>query len=243
VEIEVGDDGAVRILALNRPARLNAFTASAYREFTEALAAASADENVTVVVLVGNGPAFCAGADVKALADERTDTVEMGAAFGATLDELMSFPKPLIAAVHGAAVGFGFTLLLHCDIVLVAEDARLRAPFTMLQTAPEAGSSWLLPRAIGLQRAAELLLTSRWITAAEAVDFGLASRVCAPHALRDEALQLAHSIAQHGPAPTQAAKRLLRHGRADHVRAAMARELDETRRLSQTGSPLWGRRD
>lgn len=239
--MQATDDGPVRILALNRPDRLNAFTAAAYRDFAGQLSAAAADENVVVAVLVGNGPAFCAGADVKALIDEHTDAADMGVAFDALLDELIAFPKPLIAAVHGVAVGFGMTLLLHCDIVLVAEDARLRAPFTMLQTVPEAGSSWLLPRAIGAQRAAELILTSRWITAAEAVEFGLAARACRPAALRDEALHTARTIADHGPAATRAAKALLRHPNADTIRAAMARERHAAQQLSQSVAPRWGR--
>lgn len=239
--INVTDDGPVRILTLDRPERLNAFTAASYRLLTEHLAAAAADGGVVVTLLAGNGRAFCAGADVKALRDEGTDTADMGVAFDSALDALMTFPKPLLAAVHGSAVGFGFTLLLHCDIVLVAENARLRAPFTLLQTAPEAGSSWLLPRAIGPQRAAELLLTSRWVTAAEAVEYGLAARVCADATVRDDGLALAHSIAEHGGPATRVAKRLLRDGSVAPVRAAVARELDAARELNEHRAPQWGR--
>lgn len=86
-------------------------------------------------------------------------------------------------------------MLLHCDIALVADDARLRLPFTSLGTTPEAGSSWLLPRAIGRQRVADLLLSSRWVVGREAVDLGLAARCVPPDALQDEARALAHEIA------------------------------------------------
>ena len=91
------------------------------------------------------------------------------------LDALIDCRTPIVAAVHGPAVGFGATLLLHCDVVVVAHDARLRFPFTQLGTAPEAGSSALLPAAIGAQRAAEILLTSRWVSGDEAAAIGLAA--------------------------------------------------------------------
>jgi enoyl-CoA hydratase/carnithine racemase len=240
--IKVTDDGPVRILTLDRPDRLNAFTAQSYRLLAQHLTAAAADDNVVVTLLAGNGRGFCAGADVKALMDEATDTADMGVAFDTVLDALMTFPKPLVAAVHGSAVGFGFTMLLHCDVVLVSESARLRAPFTLLQTAPEAGSSWLLPRAIGPQRAAELLLTSRWLTAAEAVEFGVAARVCDDATLRDDGLALAHSIAEHGAAATQVTKRLLRDGSVERIRAAIGRELDGAGELNARRAPEWGRR-
>ncbi len=154
----------------------------------------------------------------------------------------MALDKPLVAAVQGPAVGFGATLLLHCDLVLVANDARLRFPFTFLQTSPEAASSVLLPLLAGPQRAAELLFTSRWVDSAEAVDLGLALRRCPPDRLGAEAITLADAVAAQPPVAVAAAKRLLRSGRADAVRAALARERNEAHRLSEALGPM-GPRD
>lgn len=169
--IEQRDEGKVRTLTLNRPDRLNAFTASSYQLLASMLDDAAAADDVAVVLLTGAGRAFCSGVDLSALSDAEDRPAEFGDAFDTLLENLLALPKPLVAAVHGVAVGIGFTLLLHCDVVLVADDTRLRAPFTQLGTAPEAGSSWL-PQVVGAQRAAELILTSRWLEAGEAVDWG-----------------------------------------------------------------------
>jgi len=169
------DDGPVRTLTLNRPTRLNAFTSASYRRLAQLLHDAGENPDVLVVVLRGHGRAFCSGVDVEELGVEGGEGGQkLGETFDALVKELLGFAKPLVAAVHGPAVGFGATILLHCDVVLVADDARLRFPFTSLSTAPEAGSSALLPAIVGPQRAAELLFTSRWIDAAEAVSYGLA---------------------------------------------------------------------
>jgi enoyl-CoA hydratase/carnithine racemase len=151
--------------------------------------------------------------------------------FDQLIDALMDYPKPLIAAVHGPAVGFGATMLLHCDLVLVADDARVRFPFTSLRTAPEAGSSALLPAAVGPQRAAELLFTSRWIGAEEVVDIGLALARYPREQLHGEARALAERIAQQPAAAVESVKRLLRADRTDMVRSASARERAEAQKL------------
>jgi len=229
----VGDDGAVRILMLNRPQRLNAFTAASYGSLARLLVEADGDARVHVVLLRGAGRAFSAGVDLDALRERPDAGAELGKTFDALLDALVSFHKPLLAAVHGPAVGFGATILLHCDLVLVADDARLRFPFTLLRTAPEAGSSVLLPSLTGPQRAAELLFTSRWVGGAQAVEMGLALRCCPPDRLAAEALELATAVAAQPPAAVAAAKQLLGAGRADAVRAALARERNEARHLSQ----------
>lgn len=229
------DDGPVRVLSLNRPTRLNSFTAASYRRLAELLNAAAEDPDVLVVVLRGEGRAFCSGVDLEALTGEGGR--ELGATFDALIDTLLDFAKPLVAAVHGPAVGFGATILLHCDAVLVAHDARLRFPFTSLGTAPEAGSSVLLPAAVGPQRAAELLFTSRWIDAAEAVTYGLALSSCPRDQLDADATGLAARIAEQPAASVIAAKRLLRLSRVELIRAAGIREREEAGRLSADFGP------
>jgi enoyl-CoA hydratase/carnithine racemase len=224
----ITDDGAVRTLTLHRPERLNAFTAEAYGALADAVLAADADDAVQVIVITGAGRAFSSGVDLDAFRSGDSET--FAREFVRLVDALIDCRKPVVAAVHGAAVGFGATMLLHCDIVVVAHDTRLRFPFTQLGTTPEAGSSALLPAVIGAQRAAEILLTSRWVSGDEAAAIGLAA-VAVP---ADEVLGRARAIAgaiteQHQPA-VLAAKRLLRASAAD-TRAAVARELDAGRAL------------
>ena len=224
------DHGAVRTLTLNRPTRLNAFTSASYRRLADLLREAGQDPAVLVVVLRGAGRAFSSGVDFEELSDERGGLV-LRDTFDVLIATLLDVDKPLLAAVHGPAVGFGATILLHCDLVVLADDARLRFPFTSLRTAPEAGSSALLPLTVGPQRAAELLFTSRWIGAAEAVDIGLALSSCPRERLDEEAGALAERVAQQ-PAPAVASvKRLLRTGWAELVAAASTRERAEAQHL------------
>jgi enoyl-CoA hydratase/carnithine racemase len=134
------------------------------------------------------------------------------------------FPKPLVAAVNGLAVGLGFTILAHCDLVLVADDARLRVPFAQLGVAPEAASSYLFPVRMGWQRAAQVFLTGDWVSARELVEMGLALRVCDAGTVLAESCALAERIAA-GPLPSlMATKRLMLAGRGDAVGAARQRE-------------------
>jgi enoyl-CoA hydratase/carnithine racemase len=238
------DDGAVRIITLNRPARLNAFTAQSYRSLADVLDTADRDPRVRVALLVGSGRAFSSGVDLDALTAAgaggaaREGRNEFAETFDRLLHCLMAFGKPLLAAVHGVAVGFGATILLHCDIVLVADDARLRMPFTDLGTTPEAGSSALLPMQVGPQHAADVLYTSRWVDGAEAVRIGLAARSYPADRLRDEAGQLAQEIAARPPEAVAAAKRLIRAGRAGTTQAALDREREESGRLHAVLGPL-----
>jgi enoyl-CoA hydratase/carnithine racemase len=239
------DEGPVRVITLNRPARLNAFTAESYQALADTLVAADQDPGVRVVLLVGAGRAFSSGVDLDALsaaaAGPDGDRDKFGTTFDRLLSSLMAFSKPLLAAVHGVAVGFGATILLHCDIVLVAEDARMRMPFTDLGTAPEAGSSALLPMLVGHQHAADVLYTSRWVDGPEAVQIGFAARTYPADRLRHEADALAGEIAARPPEAVVAAKRLIRAGRAELTQAALDREREASGRLHAVLGPL--RRD
>lgn len=217
----VADDGRVRTITLHRPERFNAFTAEAYDTLADALLTADSSEGVHAIVLTGAGPGFCSGVDLDAL--RSGDMAAFGRTFQRLLDALIDLRTPLVAAVHGPAVGFGATILLHCDVVVVADDARIRFPFTQLGTAPEAGSSLLLAAAIGAQRASEILLTSRWVSGAEAAAIGLATQSLPADAVLERALAIATSISEQHLDAVIAAKQLLRAGAAD-VRAAIARE-------------------
>jgi len=212
-------DGAVLVLTLNRPRQRNAFNRQMWHDLRDALRDAQDDASVHAVVVTGSPGAFSAGQDL----GEMTG-VDEDPGFGSFMDRLCVFDKPLLAAVNGVGVGIGLTLLLHCDVVLIADDARLRAPFVTLGVVPEAASSYLLPAVIGWQRAAEVLFTADWIDAARAVELGIASRRCSPETLLADVCALAARIAAQPPQAVQHTKRLLLATRAEQIRAARARE-------------------
>jgi enoyl-CoA hydratase/carnithine racemase len=229
----VDDTDRVRLLTLNRPDKANAFNERLYQAATSALADAAADDGISVVVFTGAGRVFGAGVDITEMtagipgADQEVATGERSAAgqvFDAFVNGLQTFPKPLVAAVNGAAVGIGFTMLLHCDLVLMSESARLRAPFTRMGVAPEAGSSYLLPQRMGRQQAALSLFTSEWIQPARAVECGLALQVCPADLLVTEALSLGARIAEHPLPSLMATKRLVIVSEHDDI--VRARQLE-----------------
>jgi enoyl-CoA hydratase/carnithine racemase len=225
VEIEDAAAG-VRVIAFNRPEARNAFDTALYQQCTAALRSADADETVGAVVLTGRGSAFTSGQDLAEMAAIATGTAVEGAgrSFMGLLDALIETSVPLLAAVNGVAVGLGFTLLAHCDIVLVDAAARLRVPFAELGVPAEAASSLLFPAAMGWQQAARVLLTSDWVDAAELVELGLALRTCEPGTVVDETVALAARIAAHPRAATRAIASLMRAARRDAVTEANRRE-------------------
>jgi enoyl-CoA hydratase/carnithine racemase len=213
----------VRLLTLDRPQALNAFDSPLYRAAGSALDAARSDDGVKVAVITGAGRAFSAGQDLDEMARLAAGE-QIDSGFPVLLDALQAFDKPLVAAVNGAAVGIGFTMLPHCDLVLAADGARFRTPFAEMGVPPEAASSYLFPARMGWQRAAEVLFTSPWLSAAEAVECGIALRVVPAGDLLAEALTLAGAIAA-APLPAlRAIKATMLAGRADAVAAARARE-------------------
>ena len=225
IEVEEAAPG-VRVIAFNRPAVRNAFDTAMYQEVTAALRAADGDETVGAVVLTGRGTAFTSGQDLAEMAAIATGTAVAGAGQGfmGLLECLIDLSVPLLAAVNGVAVGLGFTLLPHCNLVLVDAGARLRVPFAELGVPPEAASSVLFPAAMGWQQAARVLLTSDWVSAPELVELGVALKVCAEGTVLDETVALAARIAAHPRAATRASTSLVRAARRDAVVEANRRE-------------------
>jgi enoyl-CoA hydratase/carnithine racemase len=219
------DRGAVCLLTLDRPAKLNALTADGFDALGECLEAAAAEAGVAVCVLTGSGRAFCSGVDLSAM-DGGGGTAGLRRSFDPLLATLAGFPKPLVAAVNGLAVGFGATLLLHCDLVIVDESAQIRLPFVALGTTVEAGASWLLPRRVGVQRAAWAVLGGQPLGAEEAVAAGLALATAPRGRAVDGAMDRAQVLAGHGAAALMANKRLLRHGWARQIGDAWRREAE-----------------
>jgi enoyl-CoA hydratase/carnithine racemase len=226
VVIEEIDGGAVRVVRFNRPQARNAFNSALYDAVVVALTDAAAADGCHVVVLTGTGSAFSAGQDLKEMAQLVTGEASPEAAegFRGLLDTVQCFEKPLLAAVNGVGVGLGFTLLPHCDLVFMADDARLRVPFTELGVPPEAASSFMFPRTMGWQRAAKFLFTGAWMDAQEAVDAGIALAHYPAESLMDETLAVARTIAVLPPDAVQASKRLLLATRNPEVTAARERE-------------------
>jgi enoyl-CoA hydratase/carnithine racemase len=213
----------VATLTLDRPERLNAFTAAMARELREVCAAADADDAVRVLVVTGAGRAFCAGADLlggstfdpgrphptgRPLPEETIGNVprDWGGVAGLSFAALR---KPVIAAVNGAAVGIGATMTLPMDIRIAAESARFGFVFTRRGIVPEAASSWFLPRVVGISQALEWVATGRVFDAAEALRGRLVSRVVADDELLPTAYALAREIADNTSAVAVGAARKL----------------------------------
>jgi enoyl-CoA hydratase/carnithine racemase len=226
VVIEEVDGGVVRVIRFNRPEARNAFNFALYDAVTDAINDAADDGACHVVVLTGTGSSFSAGQDLKEMAALVSGEASPAAAkgFRGLLDAVQSFEKPLLAAVNGVGVGLGFTLLPHCDLVFMADDARLRVPFAELGVPPEAASSYMFPKTLGWQRAALLLFTGAWMTAPEAVDAGLALAQFPGESLLAETLAVARTIAAMPLDALMASKRLLLATRNPEVTAARDRE-------------------
>jgi len=208
-QLLVSRDAGVCEVRFNRPEKRNAITFAIYQSLVAALRDAQADDSIRVVLLGGEGASFCAGNDLQDFLEGPRFTpahpvMEL-------LRLLATYGKPLVAAVHGPTVGIGVTMLLHCDLVLAARSTQLSMPFVALGLVPEAGSSLLLPRLVGRQRAAELLLLGRPLDAAAAQHLGIVNRVVDDAALADEARALARALAQQ-PARALAETRRLLHG-------------------------------
>jgi enoyl-CoA hydratase/carnithine racemase len=225
IEVDEAAPG-VRVIAFNRPEVRNAFDTAMYQEVTAALRAADGDETVGAVVLTGSGTAFTSGQDLAEMAAIATGSAVEGAGQGfmGLLECLIDLSVPLLAAVNGVAVGLGFTLLPHCNLVLVDAGARLRVPFAELGVPPEAASSVLFPAAMGWQQAARVLLTSDWVSAPELVELGLALKVCDEGTVLEETVALAARIAAHPRGATRASTSLVRAARRDAVVQANRRE-------------------
>ena len=206
---ELHDDGVV-VATLNRPDTRNAFSGAMGRALGDIYRMADTDDAVRVVVLTGTPPAFCAGADFSNGSDvfERSD----GPAFSANPvnPPAWRIRKPVIAAVNGHAIGVGFTLTLHCDLRFMAHDAKYGIVQVRRGVMPDAMSHWTLPRLVGLANAADILLTGRTFTGAEARDLGVASRVLPNDDVLPHALEVAHDMAINtAPLSVAVSKRLL----------------------------------
>ncbi|MFC7494186.1 MULTISPECIES: enoyl-CoA hydratase/isomerase family protein [unclassified Nocardioides] len=236
VPVEYVRDGDVALIHLNRPDRLNAVVPALTAGLAAALARA-AREDARAVVLAGRGRAFCAGHDLK-----EPEPVETPVQTRARLEEIQDvtrlvrrFPGPVVAAVHGYALGAGCEFALACDVVVATEDAQFGFPEVGVGLSVTGGISKLLPALVGWAKAKELLLLGDRVTGAEAGRLGMVARVVPPGEHETTALGLARRLAERPPLALSLAKQVLDHGLDATLEDAMVREVDHAILTSLSG--------
>jgi len=221
--VRVSIEHNVMRLLLARPEKKNALTNAMYVALGSALETAENDPNVRAVLLEAEGDAFTAGNDIADFAAVAAGTLDRGDMKAFTfLTALARGQKPYVAAVQGLAVGIGVTMLLHCDLVFVGEDAKLTTPFVNLAVVPEAASSWLLPARIGYARAYAMFALGEPVDGRTAAAIGLANAALPAGEVRARAFAAARTLATKPLGALQATKKLMRDSAA--IEAVMARE-------------------
>jgi enoyl-CoA hydratase/carnithine racemase len=221
-----------RILSirLDRPEKKNALTRGMYLGMIEALEQAENDSAVRVVLITGTQDCFTAGNDLMDFANAKPGETSPAIVY---LQTLAAAQKPVVAAVAGVAVGIGTTMLLHCDLVYAAPDARFQLPFVNLGLCPEAGSSVMLPELMGHRRAAELLLFGEPFSSEKALELGIINAVYPGGELLEAATAKARQLAEKPPSGLRTTKALLKRSAAGAVAEAMARETEKFAALLQ----------
>src|SRR5215470_2863132 len=200
--------GNVLRIQLNRPTAKNAMTSAMYITLADLFNTAAKDDEIRVALWHGAGDSFCAGNDVGDFVKNPPGPGESPQA--RLIKALIDFDKPIVAAVQGAAIGGGTTMLTHCDFVFAGENAKFQMPFVNLALVPEFGSSSSIPARIGYLRAAELILTGQSFDARRAAELGLVTRVVPDQELLATATETARQLAEKAPAALQACKRLMK---------------------------------
>jgi len=224
-EIVTERSGSVLRVQLNRPAKKNAMTSSMYVTLADVFDGAAKDEQTRVVLWHGAGDSFCAGNDVEDFLKNPPGPGESPQA--RLMYALLDFEKPLIAAVQGAAIGGGTTMLTHCDFVYAGESAKFQMPFVNLAVVPEFGSSCTVPARFGQIRAAELILLGLPFDAKRAADLGFVTQVVPDQNLLATASETARKLAAKPAGALQASKRLMKRSFREQIKAAMNAENEE----------------
>lgn len=218
--IVVSTEGNIGLVTLNRPEVLNALNRATMDELVDALEAFDRDDALGCAVITGAGRAFAAGADVKEMAPATAVQMLTGYRFQ-QWERIRAVTKPLIAAVHGYALGGGCELAMLCDIIVAAETAQFGQPEINIGLMPGAGGTQRLTRAIGKYRAMELILTGRAISARQAEAWGLVTRVVAAELYLDEAKRLAHEIASKPAVAVRLAKQAILKAHDTHLEGGL----------------------
>ena len=218
-DIVTEHSGNILSIQLNRPAKRNAMTSSMYITLAELLEAAADDDQISVVLWHAAGDSFSAGNDLEDFMKNPPGSSQSPQA--RLMDALINFEKPLVAAVQGAAIGGGTTMLAHCDFVYAGESARFQLPFVNLALVPEFGSSYLLPLRFGYVRAAELILLGKPFAASRAAELGLVTQVVPDEKLLETATETAQTLAAKPGAAVQACKRLMKRASRQQLELAV----------------------
>lgn len=223
--VAVTDEGPVRTVRMNRPDKKNALTLPMYDAMAAAIEGAGQDPALRCLLIAGTPAGFCAGNDIGDFLKMATGSGALGQPILRFLYALARCEKPLVAAVQGNAIGVGTTMLMHCDHVVAANDARFVTPFVGLGLVPEAASSLLAPKLMGQRRAFSLLVMGKPFTAEEAKAAGLVNTVVAAEAVEAEAMKAAREIAALPPQGVLASRRLMR-GAPDEIVARIDEEAE-----------------
>jgi enoyl-CoA hydratase/carnithine racemase len=225
-------EDAVFIISINRPEKKNALTPSMYQALGDGILQAENDSAIHVIVLSGSDDCFTSGNDVSGfVANEDSSGERPSVVF---MHAISQANKPVIAAISGLAIGIGTTLLTHCDLVYASQNCFLQMPFSRLGVCPELASSLLLPRFMGHQRAAELLLLGERFSAEQAREYGLVNRVLPQNEYLEFALSKAHELAALPNEAIQTSKRLMKRNIASEIPGTIDLELKEFSRLLKT---------
>ena len=211
--VDLEQRGSIGILTMNRPEALNALNDQVLRDLDAALDTVEANDEILVVILTGAGRSFVAGADIGQMKDFTSVQAKKFGAYGNSVFlKLENFPKPVIAAVNGFALGGGCELAMSCDIRLASEKAKFGQPEVGLGITPGFGGTQRLARIVGVSNAMELILTAKVIKAEEAKEMGLVSHVYPAEELMDKAMELAQAIATNAQVAVRQSKAAIRHG-------------------------------
>ena len=207
--VKYSQEGAVAVITLHRPDAMNSFNTELRAALAYALEKAHEDESVRAVVLTGEGRTFSAGADLKAGIDRDVEEI-LQQEYRPVQEAIAKMPKPIIAAVPGSAAGIGLSIALHCDLLIMADNAFLLSPFSTISLVPDGGLNWLLVHQLGYRRAFQLSVEAERIPAERCVELGLANKAVPADELMPAALEWAESLAERAPLSMAATKKIMR---------------------------------
>jgi 2-(1,2-epoxy-1,2-dihydrophenyl)acetyl-CoA isomerase len=236
-------NGVARI-TLNRPDAANALNLEMARELLRAVLRCDEDPDIRAVMLAGEGPMFCVGGDLKSFAEQgerlphhlKEVTIHLHAA----ISRMARMDPPVVAAVQGAAAGGGFSLAISCDLVIAAESARFTMAYSNVGLTPDGSSTYYLPRLVGFRRAMELTLTNRELSAQEAMEWGIVTRVVPDGDLSENAAALASQLAAGATKALGASKRLLHSGWTETLETQMEHETRTIADIARTADSREG---
>ena len=224
--------GAVAVITICRPEAMNSFNRRLRLDLLAAFEQAAADRSIRVVVLTGQGRAFSAGADLKDLSQDLNVEERLQTEYRPIVECIATMQQPVIGAVNGAAAGIAMAFALSCDLLVMAEDAFLLAPFTTISLVPDGGLCWLLVHLVGYRRAFQLSVESERISAARCVELGLANKMVPAASLMDETLEWAEALSRRAPLSVAATKKAMRFAAASDWASTFDLEAREQLALS-----------